>query len=240
MLWLDCTRSPPLGDGTLVRPGSDEHRLGGQRAHILEHAWEADASLFGRAVAERCWTDWAAVLADYRRIRDASALQPLAAWRESLALSAVVLQVSATVASLELPALDTLLPRWIDLLTVGQEQTDPALEAFERLRTLLAQCDEDTNGAPGWILRRLRGETVAYRKAEDSYWRVPTGTPPFESRIGKSAVQIYGRTWLRHGFIRSLDGRPSKTLGAPHRTTAAALCIARSVLAGEEDDDVET
>lgn len=236
VLWLDCTRSPPLGAGTLGRPGSDEHRLGGQRAHILEHAWESGAGLFGRTVAERCWADWAAVFADYRRIRDAPALQPLAAWRESLALSAVVLQVSAVVADLELPALDTLLPRWIDLLTVGQEQTDPALEAFERLRTLLAQCDEDTNGAPGWILRRLRGETVAYRKTDDPYWRVPTGTPPFESRIGKSAVQIYGRTWLRHGFIRSLDGRPSKTLGAPHRTTAAAICIARSVLAGDDDD----
>ena len=81
-----------------------------------------------------------------------------------------------------------------------------------------------------WPLRRLRGETVAYRKADDLYWRVPTGTPPFESQIGKSTVQIYGRTWLRHGLIRSLDGRPSKMLGALHRTTAAAICNARSVL----------
>jgi hypothetical protein len=242
VLWLDCTRSPPLGAGTLGRSGSIDHRLGGQRAQVLEQAWEAGAGLFGRAVAERCWADWATVLAHERRIRDDPLLQPLAAWRESLALAAVVLQIAATVADLEIPPLDILLPRWVDLLTVGQEQTDPALEAFERVRTLLAQCDEDTNGAPGWILRRLRGETVAYRKADEPYWRVPTGTPPFESRIGKSAVQIYGRTWLRHGFIRSLDGRPSKTLGAPQRTTAAAICIARSILAGTEgdDDDVET
>lgn len=239
VLWLDCTRSPPLGQGTLGRPGSDEHQLGGKRAHLLERAWEAGAGLFGRAVAERCWADWAGILTNYRRIRDDPALQPLAAWRESLALAAVALQIAATVVDLELPPLESLLPRWVDLLTVGQEQTDPALEAFERLRTLLAQCDEDTNGAPGWVLRRLRGETVAYRKTDDPYWRVPTGTPPFESRIGKSAVQIYGRTWLRHGLIRPLDGRPSKTLGAPHRTTAAAICITRSVLAGE-DDDVET
>ncbi|MFV9507541.1 MAG: DUF927 domain-containing protein [Oscillochloridaceae bacterium umkhey_bin13] len=239
VLWLDCSRSPPLGAGTLGRPGSDEHRLGGARAHMLEQAWEVGAGLLGRAVAERCWADWATLLTDYRRVRDDPALQPLAAWRESLALGAVALQISAIVTSLELPPLDVLLPRWVELLTVGQEQTDPALEAFERLRTLLAQCDEDTNGAPGWVLRRLRGETVAYRKTDDPYWRVPTGTPPFESRIGKSAVQIYGRTWLRHGLIRSLDGRSSKTLGAPHRTTAAAICITRSVLAGE-DDDVET
>lgn len=100
VLWLDCTRSLPLGAGTPGRPGSDEHRPGGQRAEILEHAWEAGAGLFGRTVAERCWTDWAAVLTDYRRIRDAPALQPLAAWRESLALNAVVLQVSDLYAEL--------------------------------------------------------------------------------------------------------------------------------------------
>ncbi|PDW00986.1 DUF3854 domain-containing protein [Candidatus Chloroploca asiatica] len=230
VLWLDGSRNPPLGGGTLGRPGSDEHRLGGARAHMLEQAWDAGAGLFGRAVAERCWAAWATILTDYRRVRDDPALQPLAAWRESLALAAVALQVSAAVADLTLPPLDVLLPRWVELLTVGQAQTDPALEAFERVRTLLAQCDEDPNSAPGWILRRLRGETVAYRRTDDAYWRVPTGTPPFESRIGKSAVQIYGGTWLRHGLIRSLDGRPSKTLGAPHRTTAAAIGIACSVL----------
>lgn len=237
VLWLDCIRSPLLGAGTLGQPGSDEHRLGGQRAQLLEHAWETGAGLFGHAVAERCWADWTAALADYRCIRDAPELQPLAAWRESLALGAVALQVAATVAGLALPALDTLLPQWSDLLTVGQERTDPALEAFERVRTLLAQCDEDAQSAPGWVLRRLRGEIVAYRKTDEPYWRVPTGTPPFESRVGRSAVQIYGRAWLRLGLIRSLDGRASKTMGAPHRATAAAICIARSVLAGAEEDE---
>lgn len=236
VLWLDCTRSPPLGAGTLGRAGSVEHRLGGARAQLLEQAWESGAGQFGRAVAERCWADWSAVLRDYRTVRDDPVLQPLAAWRESLALASVALQAAAAVGELELPSLEALLPRWVELLTVGQEETDPALEAFERLRTLLAQCDEDTSAAPGWTLRRLRGETVAYRKTDDPYWRVPTGTPPFETRIGKSAVQMYGRTWLRQGLIRPIDGRASKTLGAPHRTTAAAICIAPSVLAGEDDE----
>lgn len=238
VLWLDCARSPPLGSGTLGRPDSDEHRRGGERAQLLEQAWDGGAGLFGRMVAERCWNDWTTVVQDYRRIRDDPRLQPLAAWRESLALGVVALQISATLTDLTLPPLDILLHQWVELLTVGQEQTDPALESFEPVRTLLAQCDEDANATPGWVLRRLRGETVAYRKTDDPYWRVPTGTPPFESRIGKSAVQIYGRTWLRHGFIRPLDGRPSKTLGAPNRTTAAAICIARSVLSGDNDDGV--
>jgi len=121
------------------------------------------------------------------------------------------------------------------LLSGGQEESDPALDAFGRLRTLLAQSDEDMTSVAGWVLLRLRGETVAYRKADDSFWRVPTGTPPFEVRIGKSAVQLYGRTWLRRQLILPLDGRLSKTLGAPHRTTTAAIWIARSILASDED-----
>jgi hypothetical protein len=166
------------------------------------------------------------------------ALQPLAAWHECLALAIVALNVAAAVVDLKLPATGELIDQWVALLSNGQEQSDPALDAFERLRTLLAQADEDATSVAGWVLLRLRGETVAYRKADDTFWRVPTGTPPFETRVGKSAVQLYGRTWLRHQLILSLDGRPSKTLGAPHRATAAAICIACSVLAS--DEDVET
>ncbi len=234
VLWLDGNRTPPLGDGTIGSVGSAAHRLGAERAALLEQAWERGAGWFGHAVAERCWADWAAVLTAYRHLRADPVLQPLAAWRESLALAAVALQVSATVAPFDLPPLPGLLARWVALLTQGQEQTAPATEAFERLRTMLAQCDEDSSSAPGWIVRRLRGEPVAYRKVTEPDWRVPTGTPPFESRIGKQAVQIYGRTWLRQGLIRPIEGRPSRTMGAPHGTTAAAICIPRTVLAGAD------
>lgn len=235
VLWLDGTASPPLGTHTLGRPGSVAHALGAERAAILERAWEAGAGLFGRLFAERCWTQWADVQSTYRAMREDRALQPLAAWRESLALAAVALDVVRAIADIPVPDAGVLLDRWVALLQTGQETTDPALEAFERLRTLLAQGDEDTVSAPGWTLLRLRGETVAYRKTDEPTWRVPTGTPAFETRVGKSAVQLYGRAWLRHELIRPLEGRPSKTLGAPYRKTAAAIAVSRSVLADEDD-----
>lgn len=235
VLWLDCTSNPPLGAGTLGRPGSLAYALGAERARQLESAWEAGAGLFGKLVAEQCWAQWDVVRATYRAMCEDHALQPLAAWRECLALGLIALNVAGAVADLALPATGQLIDQWVALLSGGQEQSDPALDAFERLRTLLAQSDEDTTSVAGWVLLRLRGETVAYRKADDSFWRVPTGTPPFETRVGKSAVQLYGRTWLRRELILPLEGRPSKTLGAPHRTTAAAICIARSILAGDED-----
>ena len=238
VLWLDGGTSPPLGAGTLGRAGSAEHALGAARAAQLEAAWEAGAGLFGHAFAERCWMQWADVQAAYRAMRDDRALQPLAAWREVLALAVVALDVAATVADVAMPNAGVLLDRWVALLRGGQEATDPAHDAFERLRTLLAQSDEDATSVPGWTLLRLRGETVAYCKIDEPYWRVPTGTPAFETRVGKSAVQLYGQTWLRQALLRPLDGRPSKTLGAPHRKTAAAVVIARTVLA--DADDVET
>lgn len=235
VLWIDGTISPPLGAGTIGRPGSSEHALGTERARQLEAAWETGAGLFGHTFVERCWAQWADVEAAYQAMRDDRALLPLAAWREPLALAVVALDVAASIDGFVLPNPGTLLDQWVRLLQSGQETTDPALDAFERLRTLLAQSDEDTLSAPGWTLLRLRGETIAYRKTEEPTWRVPTGTPTFETRVGKSAVQLYGRTWLRHELIRSLEGSPSRTLGAPNRKTAAAVAIPRSVLAGDDD-----
>jgi hypothetical protein len=55
VLWLDCTSSPPLGAGTLGRPGSPAYALGAERARLLEAAWEVGAGHFGKLVAERCW-----------------------------------------------------------------------------------------------------------------------------------------------------------------------------------------
>lgn len=235
VLWLDGSTNPPLGAGSLGRMGSVAHALGAERARVLEAAWEAGAGLFGRAFAERCWRQWGDVEATYRAMREDRALQPLQAWREVLALAIVALDVAAAIADVSIPNAGVLLDHWVTLLQTGQETTDPALDAFEYLRTLLAQSDEDMLAAPGWTLLRFRGETVAYRKADEPDWRVPTGTPAFETRVGKSAVQLYGRMWLRHDLIRSLDGRPSKTLGAPHRKTAAAIAVPRSVLADEGD-----
>lgn len=236
VLWIDGTMSPPLGRGTLGRSGSVEHALGAKRAQQLEAAWEGGAGILGYAFAERCWMQWADVEAAYRAMREDRALLPIQAWREALALAVVALDVASSIAGFTMPNAGLLLDEWVRLLQTGQETTDPALEAFERLRTLLAQSDEDSLTAPGWTLLRLRGETVAYRKTDEPTWRVPTGTPTFESRVGKSAVQLYGRAWLRHNLIRPLEGHTSRTLGAPNRKTATALAIPRSVLAGDDED----
>lgn len=236
VLWLDGATSLPLGVGTIGQPGSAAHALGAQRAHELETAWETGAGLFGYAVAERCWAQWDDVQSTYRVMREDRALQPLATWRESLAMAVVALDVARAVADVTLPDAGTLLDHWVELLRSGQETTDPALDAFERLRTLLAQCDEDTLSAPGWVLLRLRGEPLAYRQSHEPSWRIPTGTPVFETRVGKSAVQLHGHAWLRQQLILPLDGKASKTLGAPHRKSAAAIVVARSVLADDDDD----
>lgn len=236
VLWLDGITSPPLGKGTLGRPGSAAHALGAERARQLEVAWEAGAGLLGRACTERCWAQWSDVRTTYTAMCQDRALQPLVAWREALALAVVALDVARAIADVPIPDTGTLLDHWVALLQTGQETADPALDAFERLRTLLAQSDEDTLAAPGWTLLRFRGETIAYRKADEPDWRVPTGTPVFETRVGKSAVQLYGRTWLRQQFIVPQDGKASKTLGAPHRKSAAAIVVAQSVLADDAED----
>lgn len=238
VLWVDCTAWPPLGTGTLGVPGGPERALGGQRAQLLEGAWEVGCGRFGAAYAAACWAQWPAVAAAAADLRDDVALRPLAAWREPLALAAVALDVAAQLLQVTLPPTGELLDRWVELLTTGQQTTDPATEAFDRLRTLLSQADEDASSYPGWQLLRYAREPVAWRLAAGGPWRVPTGSRAFEERLGRSAVQLHGRAWLRAGLITAQKGgTTSGTLKAPGGRSAAAIVVPSAVLGLADDDD---
>ncbi len=218
VLWADANASPPLG----APPGSSEGRM---RAELLEHAWEGGSGLFGLAVAEAIWADWASFVAEVRVLEEDPALVPLAAWRTPLAAAAAAINVACRVAQVAAApaAFAHILDGWADLLTSGHDETDPATDAWESLITMLAQgrrCDDGnhdpvTGHTPTeweWI-ESDHGGMIACLKVGDGFWRVLPSAPQFKDRVGAAAVQLYGQTWLRRGWVQAgHDGKATEPL----------------------------
>jgi hypothetical protein len=212
VLWADTGLYPPLG----TEARSDE---GKHRAAQLERAWAVGAGLLGREVAARIWADWGGFVADVRALQADVALVPLGPWAEPLAAAAAALNVvfrAVGVTSIHLPDPSTwvasLLDAWAAMLLSGQHETDPALDAWEGLITMLAQGRRGDDGyetagsyVPAqweYIEADRGGGVIACRKAGDSFWRVLTSTPQFKERVGPAAVQLYGQTWLKRGLVQ--------------------------------------
>ena len=248
VLWLDAGVWLPLG----AEPGSSE---GQERALSLEAAWEAGAGLFGLAVARRMWGAWPRFVANVHALETDQALAPLQTWRQPLALAAAALQVAfevvgVTTADMPDPAAwaGQLLDAWTAMLTSGHDEADPATDAWEALLTMLAQGHIRDNGSSDagsqgrvpasweWIEADRGGGVIACRRAGDDYWRVMTRTPQFVERVGAQAVQLYGQTWVKRGWVRAAnDGKSTdyqRIYGSGEEASARVLCLPRAMLEG--------
>jgi hypothetical protein len=241
VLWVDAGTWLPLG----VEPRSAE---GLARAQVLEAAWEAGAGLFGLEVTRRIWADWPAFVADVQMAEADAALAPLQAWRTPLAIAAATLDVAFKVADARSapPGFAQMLDRWAEMLTTGHDDTDPTIDAWEALMTLLvqgrkaddSQFDQAANSmVPAtweWLEADHGGGMIACRKAGDGYWRVMTRTPQFVERVGAQAVQLYGQAWLKRGWVRpAKDGKSTdyqRVYGRGEEASARVLCIPRAML----------
>ena len=238
VLWIDADTWHPLG----AAPCSPE---GQQRAQILEQAWEAGAGLFGKAVTEAIWSDWPTFVASVEACERDAAFTKLQAWRRPLAIAAAALDVAfATIQATTAPAgFDKMLERWVEMLTTGHEASDPALDHWEKLLTMLAQgrprndSEQDALGThtiPAsweWIEADHGGGVIACRQAGDDYWRVIAGTPQFKERVGTAAVQLYGPAWLKRGWVRAGTNSQSTVVKRIHTgQSMRVLCVPISAL----------
>jgi hypothetical protein len=236
VLWVDSAVWAPLG----AEPRSAS---GQRRAALLETAWETGSGLFGAAVADVIWRDWAAFIAAAQRLEQTPALTPLQAWRTPLALAAATLDVALTVANLAPPPpFAALLDQWAAILLSGHSETDPATDAWDALATMLIQgrwMDDALRGdddviAPAqweWIDADHGGGLLACRRVGDPYWRVLPATPQFKERVGASAVQLYGPTWAQRGWITlGADGKPIAVMKTRDGRAARMLRIPTAAL----------
>lgn len=223
VLWIDASTWYPLG----TPPRSEE---GQQRAAVLEAAWEDGAGLFGLQVTERIWEAWPQFVAAVKALEADPALAPLGAWRTPLALAAAALGTALPLAGIQqVPEAwsGELLDRWAEMLTSGHSDADPAEEAWEALITLLAQGhrrdDSDTesvshqpipnSAAWEWIEADRGGGMIAARRVGESYLRVIANTPQFKERVGTAAVQLYGPTWIKRGWVLpAKDGKATDVM----------------------------
>jgi hypothetical protein len=241
LLLVDGARWAPLGEGTIGDLGSAEHALGAARASQLEAAWVAGAGLFGRAVAEVIWRDWDSFVRDVRTMAGDPGLAARGDWREALACGVVALNVAfqvAEVAGRDLPDpgawVGALIDSWALMLKDGRSTGDPATDAWESLMALLAQCTEynQPSGLPGWITLEDRGQLIACRDLHGDAWRVLTGTPQFQERVGKSAAQLHGAAWIRRGWVRAGRDGATEVRALPGRKQARTLLIPIAMLEG--------
>jgi hypothetical protein len=220
VLWIDAATWYPLG----AEPRSQE---GQRRAQLLESAWEAGAGLFGLQVTRRIWEAWPQFLAEVHDLEVDPALAPLQAWRTPLALAAAALGVGLQLAGVtSLPAdwSGQLLDRWAEMLTSGHSDTDPAEEAWENLVTMLAQGTRKSDGyedaSQAWVPAEwewIEGDRgagmIAARRVGDAFLRVISSTPHFKERVGSAAVQLYGATWIKRGWVLpAKDGKATDVM----------------------------
>jgi hypothetical protein len=193
VLWIDAAQWPPLG-------AEPESAVGQARAAILEDAWQRGAGALGHHLARAIWADWPHFQEAIHQLQGHQELQSVGTWQQPLAVAATALYVALQQLDLRPPPhFSLLLPMWSEILAAGQEQTDPAAEAWEQVTLLIAQAR--LLSLEKWTVAELHDEPVAYWRHGDDYWRIPTGTPQFKARVGERPAQLYGRTWLRNEWI---------------------------------------
>ncbi len=229
VFWMDVGRFPPLG----CAPKSAE---GARRAERLEHAWTTGAGLLGRDIAQVIWDDWPSFTATVDTVQNLDVLTRLGAWRAPLAMAYATLDVVFTRQELAPPAsMAGLLERWVEMLTGSQAQADPAAEAWEQLVTMLAQAEHDVDGE--WYVAKLQHQLVACRHKHETTWRVLTHTQQFKDRVGATAVQLYGRTWIKNGWlVPHPNGDTTYNRRVANQLSTRVLLIPQDRLAGATDE----
>lgn len=234
LLLVDGQVWPPLGTGTIGDAGSQERGLGAVRAETLERCWVAGAGRFGHAVAEHIWRDWHAYQRDVQSVASDLALASLGPWRDALACGVAALNIGFQVAQVttrDMPDpsewTSALIDSWALMLKSGRSNSDPATDAWEAIIALLAQCTEydQAHGNAGWVTLEDRGQLIACRGLHEDAWRVLTGTPQFQDRIGKSTAQLHGQTWVRRGWVVAGKDGTTEVRGLPGRKQARTLLI---------------
>jgi hypothetical protein len=118
--------------------------------------------------------------------------------------------------------------QWSALLATGQQESDPAADAWEALVLMIvgAYPEPDGTAGVGWTVRSVHRDMVAYQRIGEDVWRVPTRSAPFRERVGVSAVQLYGQAWGQRGWIELDDeGRSTHVNKIGSEGTARVLRI---------------
>jgi hypothetical protein len=119
-----------------------------------------------------------------------------------------------------------------EMLSIGRVRQDPAVAAWEALKTMLASASQYEHGT--WMIKELRGERIAYKVGGE--WRIPTGTKAFKDGVGDTAVQMYGRRWVKDGLaLAGKDGLTSHVKKVVDNGTVRCLVVPVAVLEGGEE-----
>lgn len=238
VLFIDTNVNPPLG----VEPRSEE---GARRARVLETAWANGYGLFASRVLKAIWADWEGFKKQVDEWKSAADIAACGVWRDALAIAAETLMTVFSVIGIEaVVGAESIISRWAEMLASGHKENDPAGDAFDKLKTMLAQArlkDDRELTQDGFLPANWEyleadrgGGVVACRKVGESYWRVLTSTPQFQERVGAQAPQLHGREWVRRGWVLpSADGKTTSSDRIFPRGTARVLRIPGSAFGQE-------
>jgi hypothetical protein len=121
--------------------------------------------------------------------------------------------------------------------------SDPVIGSWERLTMLLIQATFSETAYPGWIVAQdpRTKAMIACRRRDEAWWRVLTGSDEFEQRVGKSAVQRFGRSWVDQGWVTPGKERTTWANRMPNGENARVVHIPLKALAewagGGEDEE---
>lgn len=238
VLWADCGMFRPLGSDAPPRS-----EVGLQRAVVLQRAWEQGAGLFGHALCERVWANFAAFESAVKDTAALPELAPIHSWKVPLAIAWESLRAALGIAGIRtLPtSWDYMIQWWVEVLTSGQEESDAASAAFESIIIMLTQAQREDDAirehgqvveAATWEWLEINRQAVACRLVGEPYWRVYSSTPQIKERIGPMSIQLYGQTWIERKWIVPAPGGGATHKKGSHnqRGTARFVIIPVDVL----------
>jgi len=206
--------------------------LGMQRARQLQAAWGAGAGTLGYALAQTALRDWQLFKTDIRAFELDSHLEPLQAWRRLLAVAAATLQAVSILADLELD-IDRLMRIWSDTLQDNNHTHDPAEEAFERVKVLFIQGQQHFDATTGWHRIEYDRKLIAVRRENQTFWRCMHTSTDFTTVVGVNAVEMFGSTWLKHGWL--LPHKNGKIIASSWVGSGSPKCILVNNFLHDED-----
>ncbi|BDP42585.1 hypothetical protein DAETH_25540 [Deinococcus aetherius] len=228
LLLVNADVHPPLGTGA-----GRGTALGQERARWLEEVWSRGAGHLGLKLAGIVLGDWARYRGRVEELRRTPPMVELRDWGHAVAAVQTTLEVLfREVLHVPMPEDVQRLPALLlKLLTTHRTESNPALEAFEAIRTLILQTNRKFKG--NVLTLASQGQMIGWRS--ETAWHLVTTSSAFTRQVGAQAVQLHGKRWAEQGWVQPTSNGPStRSVYCPVTGgTMRVLVIPREVIEGE-------
>ena len=202
---INVDHTPPLGVRGLNPNGSNEEGL--RRSNVLSEAWNRGGGFLGPDMYEYIFTDKEMEL-EFKGMIDGFMSNPKFSQLNGMAgiVSVIQAEIIFLLTHMGIPT-----PAWVHDIPLHikgclekqgkSHETDPSLEAFEKIRSMIGQSVNIPLLGEGGVLYKIREETVAWTHAvgDKKFIAVLLNTQALKQYVGD--IQKYYGVWKSIGLL---------------------------------------